>query len=221
MKTYGPNLPNPRFRQIDEINISDHSHLTSEDQCYYLWEFTSGTGYSNGQGNQLITNLKKSPLRRDRPEYRYKVRAIRDCAGWLAEAISDDWLRTGTLIPVPPSKARDHEEYDDRMVQVVNRIQKPFPVDVRELVVQTETIRAAHESPDNRPTVTELVNIYVVDESLADPTPEAIAVVDDVLTAGTHYRAMRQVLLGRFPDVPIVGLFIARRVFPTANHEDF
>ncbi len=122
---------------------------------------------------------------------------------------------------MPPSKARDHEEYDDRMVQVVNRIQKPFPVDVRELVVQTETIRAAHESPDNRPTVTELVNIYVVDESLADPTPQAIAVVDDVLTAGTHYRAMHQVLSGRFPDIPIVGLFIARRVFPTANHEDF
>jgi hypothetical protein len=48
----------------------------------------------------------------------------------------------------------------------------------------------------------------------------AIAVVDDVLTAGVHYRAMHTVLSRRFPDVPIIGVFVARRVFPDPA-EDF
>jgi hypothetical protein len=43
-----------------------------------------------------------------------------------------------------------------------------------------------------------------------------MAILDDVLTAGTHFRAMSIVLSQRFPGVPIVGLFIARRVFPPA-----
>jgi hypothetical protein len=45
-------------------------------------------------------------------------------------------------------------------------------------------------------------------------TPQAIAVVDDVPTAGTHYRAMHTVLSQRPPRVPIAGVFVARRIFP-------
>jgi hypothetical protein len=44
--------------------------------------------------------------------------------------------------------------------------------------------------------------------------PRAIGVVDDVLTAATHFRAMKDVLATRFPGIPITGIFIARRVFP-------
>src|SRR3546814_4655332 len=46
--------------------------------------------------------------------------------------------------------------------------------------------------------------------SIASPAPQAIGIVDDVLTAGTHYRAMHNVLAARFPNVPIIGLFVAR-----------
>ena len=213
-------MASPRHLKIDETNIDDHSLLRLDDECYHFLEYTSGAGYEFGKSNQLITNLKKSPLRRGRPEYRYKNLAIRQCSVWVRDAAGDDWLRTGTLVPVPPSKARDHLEYDDRMVRVLKGIRRQFPVDVRELVVQTETIRAAHESPDDRPTVDELIAIYEIDEARADPAPQVIAIVDDVLTAGVHYRAMHRVLSRRFPGVPIVGLFIARRVFPTAECDD-
>lgn len=154
-------MASPRLLEIDETNIGDHFFLAANDQCYYFYEFTSGTGYSNGQGNQLITNLKKSPLRSGQGDYKYKGRAIRDCSAWLAAAMNDGWLSTGTLVPVPPSKARDHAEYDDRMLLVLDGIEKSFAVDVRELVVQTETIRAAHESADNRPSIGELERFLV------------------------------------------------------------
>ena len=41
--------------------------------------------------------------------------------------------------------------------------------------------------------------------------PEFIAVVDDVLTTGAHYRAAKSLLSARFPGTRIAGLFIARR----------
>ncbi|MDO8885773.1 hypothetical protein, partial [Candidatus Oleimmundimicrobium sp.] len=65
-----------------------------------------------------------------------------------------------------------------------------------------------------------LLNLYMIDEGIAHPAPQAIGIVDDVLTAGTHYRAMYTVLANRFPGVPIIGLFVARRVFPD-NPLDF
>jgi hypothetical protein len=65
-----------------------------------------------------------------------------------------------------------------------------------------------------RPSIDDLLALYQVDEALAQTTPESILVVDDVLTAGTHYWAMQTVLSRRFPGVPIHAMFIARRVFP-------
>jgi predicted amidophosphoribosyltransferase len=47
---------------------------------------------------------------------------------------------------------------------------------------------------------------------LIEPTPAVIAVVDDVLTAGAHFKAMKRLLMETFQDAHIVGLFLARRV---------
>jgi hypothetical protein len=95
-------------------------------------------------------------------------------------------------------------------------------LDVRKLVVQTGSTTAAHEvgPGTSRVTVEELIQLYKIDEALTVPNPQAIGVLDDVLTAGTHFRAMKTVLSVRFPGVPITGLFIARRVFPPAS-DDF
>ena len=66
----------------------------------------------------------------------------------------------------------------------------------------------------------ELLAIYRVDETVAAPAPRQIGIIDDVLTAGVHFRAMQTVLSQRFPNATIVGMFIARRVFPTAERQD-
>jgi predicted amidophosphoribosyltransferase len=57
-----------------------------------------------------------------------------------------------------------------------------------------------------------LAQYYEIDENLADPEPENIAVFDDILTTGTHFRAAKRVLSERFPNARIFGFFIARRV---------
>ena len=108
---------------------------------------------------------------------------------------------------MPPSKAQGDPNYDDRIVRICQAIPQTFPIDVRELVVQTVSTAAAHEG--DRPSVEGLLNMYQIDATKVAPLPLRIGIVDDVLTAGTHYRAMHAILNGRFPNVPIVGMFIA------------
>ena len=117
-------------------------------------------------------------------------------------------------MPVPGSKALGHPERDDRMERVCQQMGQPSP-DVRSLIIQTQSTTASHEAaPGDRITVDALRALYTIDEALTVPAPQAIAIVDDVLTAGTHYRAMHSTLTARFPEIPIIGVFVARRVFP-------
>ncbi len=115
-------------------------------------------------------------------------------------------------MPIPPSKMRGDPDYDDRITQICCAIPASFELDIRELVVQTESTGADHESGTRR-TTNELLAIYRIDEFVATPLPERIVIVGDVLTNGTHFRAMNTILANRFPNVPIVGFFVARRIF--------
>jgi predicted amidophosphoribosyltransferase len=153
-------------------------------------------------------------------QYKYKLRAMRECAQHLSGAINHAWLNGATLVPVPPSKAPGHADYDDRMAEICAAIPAEFNVDTRRLVTQNASTDAAHESA-NRPSVDELLALYEIDETLTAPAPARIAIIDDVLTAGTHYRAMHIKLAQRFPGVPLVGMFIARRVFPQIDLAEF
>jgi len=203
-----------RLSEIDDSNRGAHYHLNAGDNCLYLYEYTSGQGYSFSTTNQLITNLKKKPTV-SQAQLRYKAGAILECAAAFGEALNPKWLDIATIVPVPCSKAVGHPDYDRRMERMAGLIRKG--ADVRNLVVQRESTVAAHEAePGQRITVDQLLALYEIDESLTAPAPRSIGILDDVLTAGTHFRAMSTVLSQRFPGVPIVGLFVARRVFPPA-----
>lgn len=212
----------PRLSLIDDSNRGDHFHLTPADTCLYLYEYTSGRNYAFSVTNNLISNLKKKPSQAGQPGYPYKARAIQSCGQALGQALNPDWLANATLVPVPGSKAAGHFDLDDRVERICRLMRQP-PPDVRSLVVQNQSTIASHEADQGeRVTVDELLTLYTINEDLTVPAPRAIGIVDDVLTAGTHYRAMHTVLSQRFPTAPIIGLFVARRVFPdnAANFDD-
>ena len=76
--------------------------------------------------------------------------------------------------------------------------------------MQRESAEAAHGSAQ-RPGPKDLAALYRIDEWLASPQPVRLMVVDDVLTTGAHFKAAQDVLTRRFPEVPVFGLFVARR----------
>lgn len=65
----------PRFRRIDSTNLGDHANLTAADECYFLFEYTSGKKYDYSVTNNLISNLKKKPGSSSISELRYKAGA--------------------------------------------------------------------------------------------------------------------------------------------------
>jgi hypothetical protein len=195
--------------KLDELLRSDHYYLCSSDECYFIGEYTARQGFQFSFTNDLIYNLKKRMDKRGRPEWAYKGWAIRTAAEQLRGSLNPDFLRTATFVPIPPSKAKFDPLYDDRMSQVL-RLLSPN-IDARELVNQTESMSDAH-SAEERPKPDDLYTNYEIDGALVDPRPRQMAVVDDVLTTGAHFKAMQRLLNEMYPDVPLVGIFIARRV---------
>lgn len=199
-----------RFTEIDELTRPDHFWLTEDDRCYFLGEYTARQGYAYSPTNDLILNFKKPPDRRGRPEWRYKEQAIQRAATAFRRAFGAEPPRM-LFVPMPPSKARDDPRHDDRVARMLRSIWPDRVVDVREIIIQSESTDAVHDSPA-RPTPQQIEAAYRIDERLTTPRPAFIAVVDDVLTTGAHFRAAQSVLAACFPAVQIVGLFIARRV---------
>lgn len=206
-----------KLAKFDAAAREAHSFLRPKDDCYYFIEYTANRAFNYSDANNFINNLKKKPSVRGTYQWKYKLTAIRQAAEALSEELPKGWLKKSTFIPVPPSKARDHVEYDDRMSKVLAKLDG---ADVRELVVQKKSMEATHVS-SKRHTIEELVANYEIDEKEAGKTnPTHIVILDDMMTAGAHYRAMRKVLKKRFPGVPISGVFLARRIFPNNKREE-
>lgn len=198
---------------IDETNRRDHYYLSENDHCYFFLEYTPNKGYRFSNTNQLITNLKKKPSGKHKPDYRYKAKAIGECSALLRGALDSRWLAEAVMVPVPGSKASDHPDFDTRMELICQGVRPGVAGAVRSLVRQTASTEAFHHGSRANPH--ELAGRYEVVESLCRPEPRRIVIVDDVLTTGSHYCAMRDVLSVRFPEAAIVGVFIARVVRPS------
>ncbi len=193
-----------------------HARLTRNDKCLFLFEYTSNQRFDFSATNNLISNIKKKPGQKGQW---YKDRAINDCSSYLRSTLNESWLNEATLVPIPPSKQADDPLYDPRMERIANGIRPGL--DVRSIVKTRASMIASHEAGAERPTVEAVLANYVIDEALTVPPPRSIGVLDDVLTAGTHFRAMEMKLHERWPDVPVFGIFIARRVFPATDPGDW
>ena len=209
-----------RLTKVDDLIRPDHSHLTGADACYFIGEYTAYRGYAHSDTNRLIFNFKKTMDRRGRPEWRYKEQAIRTAAEAFRRTLAPKDLDRLTFVPIPPSKAKGDPLYDDRLTRMLGAVRPRPPLDIRELIVQTVSTDAVHVR-DVRPAPEQVQALYRIDETLTGPIRDIIAVVDDILTTGAHFRAAKSVLSARFPGVAIIGLFIARRVPNTAAIEDF
>ena len=216
--TSGTPFPS-RFSMVDELALPDHYYLSETDICFYLGEYTARGGFSYSDTNSLVLNFKKDMDRRGRPEWRHKGRAIREIAAAFSKALGEPLLRGMTYVPIPPSEPKGHSMHDDRLTQMLNRMSSSIDVDIRELVLQTASTPKSSRNEERLPP-DEREQLYVLDESLAEPAPDCIAVVDDLLTTGSHFKAMQAVLGRKFPTARVIGLFVARRVPETDDPWD-
>jgi hypothetical protein len=197
--------------KIDELVIGEHASLSPKDECYYLFEYTSREKAAFSRGNRLIINLKKPMDRLDRPEWRYKGQAINEIAQELQLAFPSviDFSES-TIIPIPPSKIRSSSFYDDRVMQILKKA-CPINADIRELIICKQDREAAHDV-GVRPSVDELLDNYEFNPENDSPLKGNIVIFDDVITAGNHFIACQKLILGMYPQLRVIGIFVARRV---------
>ncbi len=207
--------PASRLRLIDKRTRRDHSCLEADDVCFYYGEYVAGAGIKTPT-NDLILDLKKEPARRGKYDWRYKVWAIEDCARVLRLGLDIARLEGVTLVPVPPSKRRDHRAYDDRMLQVVRALCGGTRLDWRELLVATRSRRPRHGDQGSS-TIEVLKMALEVNPKCSAPKPSRILLFDDVLTSGATFKACQAVLRAAFPRVEVAGCFVARRVIQPFN----
>lgn len=200
-----------KLSEIDDLSRPEHHFLEPGDRCFFLWEYTPNRGYKFSEANNLILNFKKSPERQGRPEWRYKEQAIEKIAEAFLKSLRDEWLRSVTLVPIPPSEVRGSPRYDDRMLRVLRRLGEKFrrSLDIRELILQLESTAPDHKA-DQRQSLEDLISNYRFNEQAALPPPKRIALFDDLLTTGRHFKAAEHLLQRRYPDTEILGIFVAR-----------
>lgn len=217
--TSGSSFPQ-RLTKIDALTLPDHSHLAASDECYFLGEYTARRGFSFSATNNLVLNFKKAMSLRGQPQWKWKGVAIAQAAEAFAAALRAQWLDIATLVPIPPSKARNDPLHDDRVMRMLRQIRPNGPLDIRELIVQSQSTAAAHEL-QSRPGPDDIFQHYHFSAARMQPRPQVIGIFDDVLTTGAHFKAAQLLLRSQFPDTKIIGFFVARRIPDTADPEEF
>lgn len=209
-----------RLTLIDDLARKDHYYLQPQDSVLFYGEYTARAGYASSPTNNLISNLKKAPTKKGKPEYRWKERAIDQCAEILRSTLKREKLAEDgfVVVPAPPSNRPDHPEYDDRMIQIARKFCAGSHLDCRDLLVTTEDRPPMHVS-DAKRDPNRLRQTIRVNESCVEPTPQRVLLVDDVLTTGCTFKVCGAILKERFPGIAVAGVFIARRVSPHVPEE--
>lgn len=198
--------------KIDESTISRHRYLNENDECYYFYDYTVGQGYEGSTPNQFILNFKKSVLREGQQDYKYKRQAINKAGALLAEFRFSQW----NFVPVPPSKTKDHPEYDSRLIDTLQiASQANNSILWREFIELQTSHNATHSQDGDRKTPEQLESLYTFHPFQSNRSN--FIVFDDVVTSGAHFKAIKNIILRHHPQAIVRGLFLARSVYPRIN----
>lgn len=208
-----------KLNSIDSSNMDNHKDLEETDNCFYWCEYTAQKKYNFSEANQLLVNLKKCVSHKSESQYSYKTKAIQTCASYFQGL---NWSKF-SIIPIPPSKKRSDPLYDDRLLQVLTIANKSLPLefqfDIKDIIIQNESYQASHQS-SKRPSSSELRERYKLKNVKSNQFRENLIIFDDILTVGSHYKAVKSLLKEAYPKKKIYGLFIARSIFAQVS-DDF
>lgn len=204
-----PPIPD-RLQQIDALLLDEHWHIDADDECFFLWERVTGGRFNEYPTNDLLSNIQiPTSCRLQNPNRWYwKGNAIYYAARALSQLIPAP-LRDATFVPMPPSLTVENPDHDPRIRDLLLAV-RPALRDIRELVL---TIADGVQKEKNISPEERAAN-YRINEEVANPEPTYIVIVDDVLAGGSHFKGMKIVLSGRFPQARIYGLFLSRAIRP-------
>lgn len=184
------------------------TYITQDDICYYFLDYLPGGGYSASKSNGLILNFKKDIRYKDGNYWGYKISAIKQFASMLHGALGE---HVCTIIPMPTSKPRGSQNFDDRLDQTAVMLGKiSANYDIQLCLDVKEECPAAHIGGERSPDAL-LQNIILTPPS--SPPKNNIILIDDVLTSGGHFKAAKAAILAKYPDANVIGFFLGKTLY--------
>ena len=206
------------WTKVDALNLP--SNLSADDICLYYLVYTPAGGYEASDANQWVLNYKIPIQRlRDNPQRRhYKEKAIHDYACAIINLVRtikvDDVSISGLhdkvgVLPVPPSKAQDDKDYDNRTLKTAMHVCNQTGFRLCDDIETTNPIMASHSGGTRDPQIIEqTLSRVALDANKCD----WLFIVDDVLVSGAHFIAINEVLKRTGFHGEVIGLFLARSI---------
>lgn len=200
------------WTRVDRAVHGGAHNLHGRDQCYFYMDRQRG-GWDKSEANQLIFNLKKGPERKGCADWHYKADAIERFATDVARLLDRFSWRDmrPLLVPMPTSKRRIDESYDDRIVRVSQKASMLSGIDCLEAFDLEVSVAPAHFGGSR--SVGDIENnLILLGKSALLCEYDVCLLLDDVLTTGAHFRACKEKLIERFPDLIVIGVFWAKQL---------
>jgi len=202
------------LRQVGRQFRQQHSYIEPSDECWVIADYHVSTGSARGI-NRLIFNWKCAPSSAllNPKSRRSKERAILVVASILRRCCDRTWTENATWCPIPTSRIIGSADYDDRLGRTVRTAFEDHDLDLRMLLRQTASTPADHIAA-RRLTCAQLYELLQIDFHVLREKPlrQRIILFDDMLTSGKHFKCCQRRLREVVPEVPVCGLFFARRV---------
>lgn len=199
----------------------DHSlharrHLTNDDQCFYFIEVTNG-GFRESDSNNLLFNYKRliTSSTNDKALY-YRNKAIEEFVNYLStiDEFSNDNL---TVIPASTSKKRGSPSFNNRIDKTVELLKQKCPnIRIEYVFDAVEDVIPSHHGGQRD---IESVGANIEWKGFECEPSEKVFIIDDTLTTGSHFRSWKSIINTYYPDIEVVGIFLALYTWKTQVEE--
>jgi len=167
--------------------LGEHCYLDTHDECYFIDEYECR--HRTGLRSSIISLKQSNPA---------TVVAIAD---ELTRAIPTRWAADYTFVAMPSSNGTP-----GALCSVLEHV--PL-LDRRRLLIQHVDTPSSHHGW--RPSPAQRMEILALNEPELYPSPQrCVAIVDDVLATGSHFRAAKALVRQRWPKIRVIGIFLAR-----------
>ena len=204
------------WKRIGKNHAIEHID-PEEDSCFFLMNYEPSVSYEDSRANSLIFSLKalsRGSISEGQRHYRDKAcrqfaTDLEPLIGGLLKRLNGEGVAALTFIPT--SKLPNDEGYDDRLEIVCHLILGKFP----ELSLVGPVINKAARDPASTsggrrgPEYVARIRDNFSWQGFA-VIPKLLIVVDDVVTSGGQFKALKSFVLENAPQhITVVGLLWA------------
>lgn len=202
------------WERFDRASQDGSFFLDDSDICFYYMKKPLGLP-SKSDAGQRIYNIKIEPNKMTEAQRRagYKEQAIKQCADDMALFLEANMTicppRETLLVPIPPSAPKHHVDYDDRMVRVCALLSGKLGYPTIDCLESIQYHGSCHKGTMERD-IDLIISNTIFHREMIPTNIRYIFLVDDQLTKGTHFKAMKRIITSQL-NVSVFGLFWAKQ----------